>query len=40
MPYDFTYMWNVKNKQNRKKTPQRYREQMDGCLMEGICGDG
>ena len=34
MPYDFTYMWNLKNNTNeqtkQKQTP-RYREQTDGC---------
>ena len=32
--YDFTYMWNLKNKTNEKikqKQIHRYREQMGGC---------
>ena len=38
MPYDFTYMWNLKNKINEQadqKQTHRYREHFDGCQMKG-----
>ena len=38
MPYDFTYMWNLKNKINEQadqKQTHRYREHFDGCQMNG-----
>ena len=34
VPYDFTYMWNLKNNINtqiKQKQTHRYREQIDGC---------
>ena len=33
IPYDFTYMWNLKNKIKKKQNKQicRYREQTDSC---------
>ena len=34
IPYDFTYMWNLKNninEQTRQKQSHRYREQTVGC---------
>ena len=31
MPDDFTYMWNLKNKQAEQKQTHRYREQFDVC---------
>ena len=39
--YDFTYMWNLKNKVNeqvKQKQTHRYREQTDGCQMGGELG--
>ena len=40
IPYDFTYMWNLKNKTNEKTTKQscRYREQTGGCQRGGGWG--
>ena len=38
IPYDFTYMWNLKNNINektRKRQTHRYREQTDGCERGG-----
>ena len=29
--YDFTYMWNLKNKINKQTKTNPYREQTDGC---------
>ena len=33
IPYDFTYMWNLKNttKKQKQKQIHKYREQTDGC---------
>ena len=34
MPYDFTYVWNLKNrinKQTEQKQTHRHREHFDGC---------
>ena len=42
IPYDFTYMWNLKNKineQTKMKPTHRYREQTDGCQKGGRFGD-
>ena len=42
MPYDFTYMWNLKNKINEKteqKQIHRYKEQTDDCQKPGRLGD-
>ena len=42
MPYDFTYMWNLKNKINEKteqKQIYRYKEQTDDCQKPGRLGD-
>ena len=30
IPHDFTYMWNLQNKQKAQKT-HKYRDQMDSC---------
>ena len=41
MPYDFTYMWNLKNKineQTKLKQIHRYREQTGGCQKGGRFG--
>ena len=43
LPYDFTYMWNLKyriNKQTKPKQTHRYREQTDGCQRGGFWGTG
>ena len=44
IPYDSSYMWNLKNKVNRKtkqnRNRLRYREQTDGCQMGEGWGDG
>ena len=42
MPYDFTYMWNLKNKikdEGKLKQTHRHREQADGCQRGGRSGD-
>ena len=42
MPYGFTYVWNLKNKINEEtkwKQTHKYREQTDGCQMEGGLGN-
>ena len=42
IPYDFTFMWNLKNKineQTKLKQIHRYREQTDGCHRGGGLGD-
>ena len=39
MPYDFTSMWNLKNKINEQKE-KKNREQIDGCQMVGQLGQG
>lgn len=31
IPYDFSYMWNLKNKNKQKNQAHRYREQINGC---------
>ena len=39
MPYDFTYMWNLKNKVNKQakfKQTHRYREQNNCCWRRGV----
>ena len=39
IPYDFTYMWNLKNKINEQsKNKLRYREQTGGCQTGGGLG--
>ena len=41
MPYDFTYMWNLENKineQTKQQQTHKYRQQTDGCQMEGDWG--
>ena len=44
MPYDFTFMWNLKNKINKQakqKQTHRYREHSDGRQMgQGLVGWG
>ena len=42
IPYDFTYMWNLKNirnEQTKLKQTHRHREQTDGCQRAGGFGD-
>ena len=39
IPYDLTYMWNLKNKMKQKET-HRYRDQMGGCQTGGGWGFG
>ena len=42
MPYDLTYLWNLKNKineQTKLKQIHRHREQTGGCQREGFLGD-
>ena len=39
IPYDFTYIWNLKNKINKQtklKQNHRYRKQTDGCQREWV----
>ena len=41
IPYDFTHMWNLKNKMNeqtKQKQTHRHREQTEGCRWEGDWG--
>ena len=41
MPCDFTYMWNLKNKENKQtkqKKTHRHREQTVGCQMWAVRG--
>ena len=46
IPYDYTYMWNLKKKKKKKaskekcKETHRYREQMNGCQSERGGGMG
>ena len=43
MPYDFTYMWSLKNKIKEKtklKQNHRYREQNDSSQRGGVLGAG
>ena len=42
IPYHFTYMWNLmnKNKNNKKKQIHRYREQTDSCQRGRVLGLG
>ena len=37
--YDFTYMWNLKNRTNITKHKHRSREQTSGCQRGGWWGD-
>ena len=42
IPYDFTYMWNLKNKintQTKQKQTHRQRKQVNGCQRGGRLGD-
>ena len=42
IPYDFTYMWNLKNKineQTKLKQTHSNTEQTDGCQGGGVWGD-
>ena len=38
MPYDFTYVWNFKNKTKQKQT-HRYRQKTEYCQMGEGLGD-
>ena len=43
IPYDFTYMWNIKNQNKwtnitKQKQTHRYREQTGGCQRGGGVG--
>lgn len=41
IPYDFTYIWNLKNNINKKtkqKHTHRHREQTESCQMRGGIG--
>ena len=43
MPYDFNYMWTLKdkvNKQAKQKQTYGYREYFDSCQIKGGLGDG
>ena len=34
IPYDFTYMWNLKKQNRRTKQTHRYKEQTGSCQRE------
>ena len=43
MPYDFTYMWNLKykiNEQTKQTQTYSHRQQTDGGWMGEVWGDG
>ena len=42
VPYDFSYMWNLKNKTKQYNQNCKYREQTDGCCQRvgGQNGEG
>ena len=35
IPYDLTYIWNLKNKTNEQKQTHRHRDQTGNCWKEG-----